>query len=67
MHKYKATLAIGLVYEFESKHHISNMEVMAVPNASYVHFKDSGVVLDLAQVKKMEIDGVEYKMKAYQI
>lgn len=64
-HKYKATLAFGLSYEFESKHHISDMEVMAIPNASYIRFDDAGVVLDLTQVKKMDIDGIEYKMKAY--
>lgn len=67
MHKYKATLLFGFGHEFKSKHHLSKMEVMTVPNASYVHFEDAGVVLDLNQVKKMEIDGVNYNLKAYKI
>ena len=67
MHKYKITFALGQGVKFESKHHISTMEVMLLPRASYVNFEDAGIVLDLAQVKKMEIDGVEYKLMAYKI
>ena len=43
------------------------MEVIPLPRASYVNFEDAGIVLDLAQVNKMEIDGVEYKLRAYKI
>ena len=67
MHKYKVTFALGQGIKFESKHHISTMEVMPLPMGSYLNFEDAGIVLDLAQVKKMEIDGVEYKLRAYKI
>ena len=66
-HKYKVTFTAGLSYEFESQYHISNMNAMPTPKGSYVHFSDCGVLLDLGQLKKIEIDGIEYKMLPYLI
>ena len=68
MHKYKVTFLVGFpVMQFESKHHISTMQSMPTPKGTYIHFEDAGIVLELSQVKEMEIDGVKHKMKAYKV
>lgn len=67
MHKYKVTFFVGQEIKFKSKHHISNMEAMPTNKGSYVHFDDARIVLDLSQVKTMEINSIRYKMLAYQV
>ena len=43
MHKYKITFALGQGVKFKSKHHISTMEVIPLPRASYVNFEDAEI------------------------
>lgn len=67
MHKYKVTFFVGQEIKFKSKHHISKMGAMPTNKGSYVHFDDAGILLDLSQIKTIEIDSIRYKMLAYQV
>ena len=64
-HKYKVTFTVGKGVKFSSRQHISTMEALPTPKGCYVHFEDAGIVLDLEQVKEMEINGIRYKMLPY--
>ena len=61
LYKYKVTLPTKDkdVLEFESEHHISSLSPLFNVDGVYaVHFEDADVVLNLAQMPEIEIDGI---------
>lgn len=68
MYKYKVKLPTPNhdVLEFESKLHISMMHPeFSTEDACMVYFKDANVVLNLAQIIELEIDGQIYQHRRY--
>nr|WP_106782571.1 hypothetical protein [Lysinibacillus timonensis] len=68
MYKYKVNLSTPNhdVLEFESKLHISLLQPEIVAeDICMVHFSDVNVVLNLANISEMEINGRDYQLVAY--
>ena len=61
MYKYKVILPTDDkdVLEFESEYHISSLSPLFNVDGVYaVHFEDADVVLNLAEIPEIEIDGM---------
>ena len=65
LHKYKITLKNQKLLKFISKQHIESMFVEIVDDAAFLIFKGVNVMINTDQIKKITIDGVEYKVGHY--
>lgn len=61
------TFFVGKGIKFKNKNYLSKTELIPAPRRSHVHFHGAGIVLDLEQVKMMEINGIRYTMQEYQV
>lgn len=70
MYKYEITLQNGMLFDFESKLHLTMLKPFFIPKkdgstVTFVTFPDTGHTINLMQVKKIKINGVDYQMKPY--
>ena len=67
MHKYKIVLADDSEVNFESKHEISKMSCIVVKNTAFLNFDDANIVINTTTIKKLVVDGIEFKIGYYQV
>ena len=72
MYRYEITLQNGIVFKFESKLHLTMLKPFFIPRkdggkVTFVTFPDTGHTIDLAQIKKLKINGVKHQIKPYAV
>lgn len=66
MYKYELIFSNNQHFDFESKYHISVLNIMDINGARIVYFEDTMIGLNVNHVKKIIIDGKPYTLQIVQ-
>ena len=66
MHKYLIKTKVKTL-EFESMHHMANMNAINFYGMPIVVFEDANMTVNLQQERELYIEGVSYKLKSYAV
>ena len=65
MYKYRFRTYDNQILAFESNYHITALNPVIFPDATFIRFEDVEVVVKLTDMKEVEINGVNHQLRSY--
>ena len=67
MHQYKIKLTDDSILFFKSKHNIckGSIQFALIHSKAFLVFEDADVMINTDQIKKLSVDGIEYRAGNY--